>query len=348
MTAEQQSCPAYNCDMQENLAGSLTDVPADLPRAIRAAKRAVLVGHVTPDADCLGAIGALFLALPELGVYPFVSMPAASVSRKLEFLTEMAGWKAGSSDELRGCDLALVLDTAKDRRVNLEGKLPALTNAHVLNIDHHASNERFGMANWVDGSRSSTCEMTYELIRALDCRVTPTVATLLYAGIHSDTQGFSLSNTTPRSLAVGHELAVAGARVAQVCEKLHRSRSRGEFELAQIVYRNTHVSEDGRLAWSTISHEEMAHSGCGPNDIDDQVEIVRSIEGIAACILFSEGNPGKVRMNFRGERGWSVLALARQFGGGGHESSAGAILDGTIDEVTGRVIPEALRFVRNG
>jgi nanoRNase/pAp phosphatase (c-di-AMP/oligoRNAs hydrolase) len=41
-----------------------------------------------------------------------------------------------------------------------------------------------------------------------------------------------------------------------------------------------------------------------------------------------------------------VLELARQFGGGGHYASAGAILDGTIDEVTARVIPAAEEYAR--
>ncbi|MBI5863980.1 MAG: DHH family phosphoesterase [Planctomycetes bacterium] len=330
--------------MSASVSTAHNGVPAELPETLRRGQRVALAGHVTPDADCLGSIGAMWLALPELGLYPHVAMPAGSVSRKLEFLAEMAGWRAATARELAECDLALVLDTAKDRRVNVEGKLAALPNAAVLNVDHHASNERYGRVNWVDGHRSSACEMAYELIRSLGCQVTPTLATLLYAGLHSDTQGFSLSNTTPRSLQVGHELAHAGARVAEVCERLHRSRSRGEFELVQVVYRNTHVSDDGRLAWSTISNAEMAHTGCGPNDIDDQVEIVRSIEGISVAILFSEGNAGKIRMNFRGERGASILALAKSFGGGGHEASAGAIMDGSIESVTQRVIPEALRF----
>jgi phosphoesterase RecJ-like protein len=52
-------------------------------------------------------------------------------------------------------------------------------------------------------------------------------------------------------------------------------------------------------------------------------------------------------MNFRGERGVSVLDLARQFGGGGHHASAGAKLDGTIDEITARVLPAAFEFVAN-
>lgn len=324
---------------------ALIPVPDDITSAIRGAKKVALAGHVTPDADCIGSIGALHLALPELGIHPFVAMPAGSVSRKLEFLAAHASIRAASSSELAACDVAIILDTAKDRRVNIDGKLEALPTSRIVNVDHHATNPRFGHANWVDSGRSSTCEMVYELLRALGCQITPTVATMLYSGIHSDTQGFSLSNTTARSLEVGHALAAAGARVPWVCEKLHRSHSRGEFELLQIVYRNTRVSDDGKLAWSTITNAEFAHTGCVASDIDDQVEIPRSIEGVSVVILFSEGNAGKIRMNFRGERGVSVLELAQKFGGGGHRSAAGAILDGTIGDVTARVLPEALGFV---
>ena len=49
-------------------------------------------------------------------------------------------------------------------------------------------------------------------------------------------------------------------------------------------------------------------------------------------------------MNFRGERGVGVLELAQVFNGGGHQQAAGAILDGAIDEVVARVIPEAKKF----
>lgn len=322
-----------------------SSVPAEICQAIRAAKRIGLAGHVTPDADCLGSLGALHLALPELGIRPFVALPAGSVSRRLAFLLEICGMQPACAAELKACDTLLVVDTAKSPRVNIDGKIDSYSGVPIINVDHHATNPQYGKWNWVDANRSSSAEMVYEVVRALGCAVTPTVATMLYAGIHSDTQGFSLSNTTPRSLEIGHDLAQAGARIPQLCEKLNRSHSRGEFELIQIVYRNTRVSDDGRLAWSTVSHAEFAHTGCVASDIDDQVEIPRSIEEIRAVVLFSEGNPGKIRMNFRGERGVSILELAQQFGGGGHKAAAGAILDGTIQSVTEHVLPVARRFV---
>ncbi|MFQ5806618.1 MAG: bifunctional oligoribonuclease/PAP phosphatase NrnA [Phycisphaerae bacterium] len=330
----------------ETTASVSKTVLTEICDAIRAANKIALAAHVTPDADCLAVLGAMYLALPELGKYPYVSLPAGTVARRLAFLEELAGVKPATSQELAECDLALVMDTAKDRRVNLVGKLEAIPNAKIINIDHHASNTQFGQWNWVEANASSSSELIYLLLRALGCQITPTIATLIYAGIHSDTQGFSLSNATTRSLEIAHELARMGADIIHTCEKLNRSRSRSEFELLKVVYRNTQVSDDGKLAWSTADYDEIADAGCHANDVDDQVEVVRSIEGVRLAILFTEGNRGKIRMNFRGERGVSALALAKEFGGGGHHASAGAILDGTIEEITGRVIPAAKEYVK--
>jgi len=320
-------------------------VPAEVCDAIRGACHVALVGHVNPDADCVASIAALWLALPELGKTPYAVLPEGTVSRRMSYLVRHSGLRPATREELRCCDLTLVLDTAKERRVNVVGKLEALPGVPVVNIDHHATNPRFGRWNWVEGSASSTSELVYRLLRALGCQVTPTIATLLYAGIHTDTQGFSLTNTTPASLEIAHALAAAGARIHDICEKLHRSVSPGEFELLKVIYANTRVSEDGLLAWSTASYQEIAATGCDAAVIDDQVEIPRSIERIALAILFTEGQPSRVRMNFRSEQGISVLELAQQFGGGGHHASAGARLEGTLADVTARVLPAARAYL---
>jgi phosphoesterase RecJ-like protein len=320
-------------------------VPPEVCAAIQAAHEIALLSHVTPDADALASLGALWLALPELGKRAHLVLPEGTVSRNLQYLVRFAGMQPATCDDVKDCDLIVALDTAKERRLNGEAHLVALTRIPILNIDHHATNPLFGRWNWIVPHASSTSELIYAVLRALGCQVTPTIATLLYAGLHTDTQGFSLNNTTANALHVGHELALAGARIPEVCERLHRSRSRGEFALLGTIYRNTRVSDDGRLAWSTATYEEITSAGCTASDIDDQVEIPRSIAGIAVAILFSEGRRGKVRMNFRGEGGVTVLALAQGFGGGGHQASAGAILDGTISEVTARVLPVALQFV---
>ncbi len=321
-----------------------TVVPADIVAALRGAREVALLSHVTPDADAIVSMGALWLALPTLGIRAHLVLPEGSVSRQLSYLVRYGGLRPATVADVQQCDLIVALDTAKEKRLSGDEHLAVLTRIPVVNIDHHASNTQFGRCNWIVPQASSTSELVYALLRALGCEITPTIATLLYAGLHTDTQGFALSNTTPHALRVGYELAAAGAAVAEVCERMHRSLSRGEFALLARVYANTQVSADGRLAWSTLSYAEITATGCRGADIDSQVEVPRSIEGIAVAILFSEGEPGRIRINFRGERGVSVLELAMQFGGGGHPASAGARLTGTLADVTARVLAAAQAY----
>jgi phosphoesterase RecJ-like protein len=320
---------------------ALIPVPTELLERMRSAQTVAIAGHVTPDADCIGSIGALWLALPELGVTPVASLPPASVARRLRFLAEESGLKAAVASEFQAADLLIAVDTAKQPRLNIEDDAATIQELPILNIDHHASNTRFGAINYIDGHRSSTAEMIYEVLTALGCQITPAIATLLFAGIYTDTQGFGLTNTTPRSLDVAHRLAQAGARIHAVAERLQRSQTMNEFALLKTIYANTRVAEDGQLAWSTASFDEIHAAGCSANDIEDQVEIPRSIEGVRLAILLTEGNRGKIRINFRGEGGLSVLELAKQFNGGGHRAAAGAILDGTIAEISERVVAAA-------
>lgn len=318
------------------------DAPPDVVDALRSARHVALMSHVTPDADALASAGVLWMALRELGKHAHLILPAGSVSRRLAHLVRLCSLKSATCDDVRTCDLLVALDTAKEKRLNDNGHLVALTRVPILNIDHHATNTNFGRWNWIVPDASSTSELVYLLVRALGAAVTPPMATALYAGLHTDTQGFALANTSARALLVGHELALAGADIAGVCERMHRSRSRGEFELIRLVHDNTRVDPDGRLAWSTVTFEEISKTGCSAADIDDQVEIPRSIDGVLVALLFSEGERGKVRINFRGEQGVSVLELAARFGGGGHHASAGARMTGTL----ATVLPEVLEAAR--
>ncbi|MGE3181911.1 MAG: bifunctional oligoribonuclease/PAP phosphatase NrnA [Phycisphaerae bacterium] len=319
----------------------------EIAAAVRDANCIALLGHETPDADSLGSTGALWLALRDLGKHARLLVPGG-ISRKLEYLIGFARLdRLESTEGLASCDLVIVCDTAKEKRINVPGGIDTLSGLKLVNMDHHATNAGFGDIAWIDEHRSSTSEMAYELIRRLGAHITPTIATLLFAGIHSDTQGFSLSNTTQRSFEVAHDLSQAGAHIVEVCEQLERSVSPEEFALLKVVYANTQVSRDGRVSWSTATYDEIAGAGCNADSIDDQVEIPRSIAGVKIAILFTEGEPGVIRMNFRGDTGLSVLGLAQQFGGGGHHAAAGARRRGAIAQVVNEVIPATHAYLES-
>ncbi len=70
--------------------------------------------------------------------------------------------------------------------------------AHILNIDHHHDNTRFGTVNLVDTEASCTAEILWRLAKLLDLRITHEIATALYVGLVTDTGKFMYENTDPR------------------------------------------------------------------------------------------------------------------------------------------------------
>ncbi len=308
----------------------------------------LIAGHVTPDADCLSSMFALAMGLEQAtGRRSPCALPKPSVSDKLGFLLQLADVALADAPTCRSAQTVAVCDTAKARRTNLPESLSQDLEQRrmVINIDHHASNTRFGALNWVDPQASSTAEMIWRLFDRAAWTLTPSIATLLYAGIHADTVGFSLSTTTAETLHAATALARAGADIDHVGNRLCRTQSRSEFDLRRVVYDNTLVTASGRIAYSRADYREITRAGCTAADIDDQVEIPRSLAGTDLAILFTEGVPGKIRINLRGKGPVDALGLAQQVGGGGHRAAAGAIMNGTLDQVIADLIPRAETYL---
>jgi phosphoesterase RecJ-like protein len=312
--------------------------------ALRAVRRPLILGHVTPDADCLGAALGVAATLRSLGVQAVAGLPAGRTSERLNFMLDLAGGIAQIAQTAppRGFDSILVVDTATEKRINAFDGMNVAAVPVLLNLDHHITNTDYGSENWVDPHASSTCEMVARLHGEMGWPVAPRVASLLYAGIHGDTAGFSLPSTTAESLQAAAALVRAGADVSHIGEQLCRSQGRHDFELLRRVYDHTTVVDGGRIAYSYLSHDDIRESGCRAEDIDDQVSIPRALRGVCIAMLFSEGEPGVVRINLRGEGRTTVVELAQKFGGGGHSQSAGVRVRNTpMQEVIERVVTAA-------
>ena len=103
---------------------------------------------------------------------------------------------------------------------------------------------------------------------------------------------------------------------------------------------------DGQLAYSCAGYDEISGAGCTAADIDDQINVPRSLDGVRLAMLFTEARKGKTRINFRSSGNVSVVDLAVQFKGGGHRQAAGAVLDCDLQEAIGKVVPQAIEHLK--
>jgi phosphoesterase RecJ-like protein len=328
-------------------------VPKELLGALDAAGSPIMIAHVVPDADALGSALAMAAAWVGSSRRPRFSLPPGSLSQRLAFLFEWAKAPTASVEDFARADLFVALDTAKLDRCNVPAEIKKtdwFAGRPLVNIDHHATNTKFGSINWIVPAAASTSELVYALLREAGRPITPVIASLLYAGIQTDTLGFSLPSTTPSSLRAAADLAEVGADVGDLGERLGRSQRKSEFDLLRVIYANTRVVGDGDVAYSSASFEEIQDSGCTAADIDDQINVPRSLDGVRLAMLFTEGRRGKTRINFRSSGKVTVTELAAEFGGGGHTQAAGAILDGPLADAIARVVPRAVehagRFTR--
>lgn len=307
---------------------------------------------MTPDADCIGSMFGLAAAMRDTGIDAAVGLPTGCVANKIAFMLELGegvprvdAWTAeGPFDSL------IVVDTAAEKRVNIQPAPSMGGSLPTFNIDHHITNTDFAKSNWVDPHSSSASEMIAILLQAMGWKTSARTASLLYAGIHGDTGGFSLPATSAESLHVAAELVRAGADVAHIGEQLCRSQNRSDFELLRRVYDHTTVVDNGRIAYSHLSYKDITDAGCKADDIDDQVSIPRALKGVRLAMLFSEGEPGVIRINLRGEGKVTVVELAQRFGGGGHSQSAGVkmknkSMQAVIDEVVAAATEHLKSFV---
>jgi phosphoesterase RecJ-like protein len=313
-------------------------VPRDVLAALdRAPGRALMLGHVHPDADVLGTLLALGEALERRGWRVVAGGPHPAPAA-LDFLPGIDRYEVLTA--LGGPFDAVVL-TDCPNPARTEGLIDAARAASptVINIDHHPDNRRYGTVNWIDVDAAATGEMLYRLLVALGAPLTPSIAANLFTAIHTDTGSFRYSNVTPETFRIASALTEAGADPAAVASALYERRAPDALRFLGESLSRVRLSEDGRIAWLALP------AGLVPERFIEAEELVnypRSIASVKVGCLLRELGPGRVKVSLRAKGEVDVNRVAAKFGGGGHANAAGCTVAGTLDGVTAQVL-EAVR-----
>ncbi len=313
-------------------------VPGDVVAALdRAPGRALMLGHVHPDADVLGTLLAIGEALHARG-WSVLSGGPHPAPGALSFLPGVERYEVLKA--LNGVfDVVVLTDCPNPDRT--EGLIDAAKRAApiVVNIDHHPDNRRYGTTNWIDVGAAATGEMVYRLLSALHAPLTPSIATNLFTAVHTDTGSFRYSNVTPETFEIAAALTAAGAKPDVVSSALYERRAPDALRLLSEALGRVQVSNDGLIAWLALP------GGVVPERFVESEELVnypRSIGSVKVACLLRELGGGRVKVSLRAKGEVDVNKIAAAFGGGGHANAAGCTVSGPLDAVT-RQILDAVR-----
>jgi phosphoesterase RecJ-like protein len=288
----------------------------------------VILCHVQPDADTVGAGLALGLALAREGAEVQVSFSASNTLP--ESLRRLPGCEllVPPADVRRDADLVVTVDTPS---VNRLGELAELiARPGVLVIDHHRSNTLYGSVNYVDPQADSTTLLVADLLDAWGREITADVARCLFAGLSIDTGSFRWASV--RGLRLAARLVEAGVDNAAMSRQLHDTHPFGWLPLlsrvlasAQLVP-SAHVS----LVFAVVTHPDWAAHRS--EEIESIIDIVRTTAEAEVAAVFKETAPQQWSVSLRA-RSFDLVPVATRFGGGGHTLAAGYSADGPLEDV---------------
>lgn len=236
------------------------------------------------------------------------------------------------SDGLDDYDLIITVDTAELHQLGkfYENHPDVFYKIPVINIDHHASNAEFGNINHVDITASAATEIITPLLQKLEevsgqKLINEDIATLLLAGIITDTGSFQHSNTTPKAFAVAAELLDLGARQQEIIKHVYKTKSLSTLKLWGRVLSKIQYEKEYHFVWSTISQKDLEEIGAEMEESGAIIdELLNNAPGAEIVALIKEKKPGLLSGSLRSTTPQvDASAMAGLFGGGGHKQAAG-------------------------
>lgn len=297
-------------------------------------KKIVILSHTNPDGDAIGSSLALAEVLKGLGhtvncVLPnrfayYLKWMPLSDSLIIHSLDKI-GLTQGV---IKAADVVICADMSSLSRLEgLYDTISTNTTAKRVLIDHHLNpSDEFDLVFSFPES-SSTAYLVYEILKAAYGKeiFNKDIATLLYVGMSTDTGNFAYSTLNPELFRAVADLCETGIDIPTIYNNVYNSFTEGRARLfGYVINRKMKTILNGRVAYISLTEEEMTKFWFQQGDNEGFVNYPLSIKKVKMSAMFSEHQDGFIRVSLRSHGKVDVNTFARRyFNGGGHHNAAG-------------------------
>lgn len=306
------------------------------------AEKIVIVTHVSPDGDAIGSSLGLLHFLETQGKNVHVVVPNAFP----DFLRWMPGAKdivrydryTDFANQLIGeADLICCLDFNVLSRIDAVARPVEAAKCKKLLVDHHLYPGEFCDVIISHPQISSTSELVFRLI----CRlgyfedITLEGAQCIYAGMMTDTGGFTYNSNDRQIYFIISELLSKGIDKDEIYRKVFNTYSEGRLRLMGFVlYEKMVVFPQFRSALICLSKAEQSKFHYAKGDTEGFVNIPLQMKGICfSAFLREDTEKPMIKVSLRSVGAFPCNQVAAEFfNGGGHLNASGGEFYGTMDE----------------
>lgn len=316
-------------------------------------KSIVIVPHKNPDGDAMGSTLALCKYLKSQGHDATVVAP----NEYPHFLKWLPGQEdviiynattKAAIEKIESADLIFTLDFNDLSRTGDMEQVLTGASADFIMIDHHQQPSDYAVVTYSDTRMSSTCEMVYHFLDALDVadHIDADIASCLYTGIMTDTGSFRFPSTTAVTHEVIAKLITAGADNARIHRNIYDTNSHTKLQLLGVALQNLRILPEYKTAYITLSQKELDDHNFQKGDTEGFVNYGLSLEEIIFAVIFIENkSEGIIKMSLRSIGNFSVNEFARtHYEGGGHTNAAGGKSDLSLEDTVTQFISILPRY----
>lgn len=305
----------------------------DLLALIESNQRFLISSHLSLDGDSVGSQLAFYWYLTSQGkeVHIFTHDPVPAKFRFIRNASMVCTEKPEGE-----FDVLVVLDCSNPGRLGWEG-FDSIAK-HIINIDHHRDNTRFGEINIVETGAAATGELIYKFFVNISCQFPSFVAEALYTAIMTDTGGFRFSNTNSRILRTCADLAERGADCAKIYERVYASHSPHALLLQSRIWSSLKFQLNGRVCCMEMPLSVLDELGAHYSDSEGMADYTITAEGVEVGIL-AKYSDEETHFSLRSKGKIDVGKVAQKItGGGGHSSAAGCTIRMPHDQAMAHIL----------
>jgi len=294
-------------------------------------KKIVIIPHVNPDGDAIGASIGLNDVMLNAGFESQVIVPndfpvylewLGNLVKPLIYEQNMEQCKRLISE----ADALFFLDFNDTKRLGKLEDFMANISTPVILIDHHPDPQINAEYLFSDTDVSSTAELVYDFIEAIDMldHLRSDGANGLLTGIIADTGSFSHNASRHSTFRIVGELINKGAQKDRINESLFNNFSEKRMRLlGYCLSEKMEIYQQYRSALIWLTSEELKRFDFHPGDTEGFVNYPLSVKGVVFSAFFMEKN-GIVKASFRSKGSFPTNEFSgAHFSGGGHRNASG-------------------------
>ena len=299
----------------------------------------LILTHVRPDGDTIGCAAGLCRALRQTGKNAFVLENSEVTALFAPYLEGLTAGPEFHPDTVVSVDIAA-------RSLFPENAKPYLDRVDLA-IDHHPSQEFFAKETCLDSGAAACGQIVYKIVKQF-APITPKLGEALYVAVATDCGCFQYSNTDAAAHRAAAQLMDSGFDPYPVNRRHFRTKTFKRLKLESLLVQGLELRDGGQTALVFLTRSMVEAVEAGERDMDDISAFVGQIEGVKNGVTLKETPDGHVKISLRTDPGdLNASAVCARLGGGGHAAAAGAMVEGTMEQVRQRVI-DAMEQVRAG